>query len=146
MPMAPAGDQIVEVGERFLTVGIDRAELDALSLERRDAAASQNLNSKIQRQRARMKQIQRPEVNGASGEVGATRSLRGYRGLQGRRGLSRHPKFVSRPDRFTNGTPGVRPGNHNSGHFLHPCSPRCANSSYQTMPSGIPEPLGWERL
>src|SRR2546425_13088432 len=97
MPMAPAGDQIVEVGERFLTVGIDRAELDALSLERRDAAASQNLNGKIQRQCTRMKQIQRPEIDRASGQVGATGCMRGNRRLQRRGGLSRDAKFGYRP-------------------------------------------------
>jgi hypothetical protein len=65
--MAPAGDQLIEVGEGFFAVGIDRAELDALSFEWRDAAGGQDFNGKIQRQCAGMKQVQRPEINRSSG-------------------------------------------------------------------------------
>src|SRR5580765_4992084 len=110
--MVPTGDQLFEVGEGFFAVGIDRAELDALSFEWRDAAGGQDFNGKVQRQRTRMKQIQRPEVNRASGQIGATGGMGGNRRLQGRGGLSRHAKFVSRPPiRFGYwNTPGMNRG------------------------------------
>ena len=49
--------------------------MNALALERRDAAGGLNVERKIQCQRAGMKQIERPEVEGASGQIGAAGRL-----------------------------------------------------------------------
>jgi hypothetical protein len=96
MPMIPAGNQLSEIGECFVAAGIDRAQFDALSLERRNPARGQDFQGKIQCQRARMKQVQRPKVDGASGQIGATGGVRGDGRLQGQSGLSGHAKVVSR--------------------------------------------------
>jgi hypothetical protein len=55
MPMIPAGNQFVQIGEGFLAPGINGAELDPPTLEGRNPACRQNFQRKIQRQRARMK-------------------------------------------------------------------------------------------
>jgi hypothetical protein len=94
--MSLAANQFRQIGENFFAMGINRAQFDALSLERRNSACGEDFQAEVQRQGTRMKQVQRPKINRASSEVG-TAGRKGCDGrLDGRTGLSGHAKVVSR--------------------------------------------------
>src|SRR5258708_7340286 len=71
-------DQGCERGEGFRFAGVNRNQLDALvaSGMRFDSAVGVTRNCRVDSQRAGMKKIQRPDVEGAAGEVDACRSFR----------------------------------------------------------------------
>lgn len=50
--------------------------MDTSAFEWGYAAGGQDVDGKIQRQRAGMEEIQRPKVNGPAGQISAARSLR----------------------------------------------------------------------
>src|SRR5262249_56610182 len=61
---------------------IQRAQMEAFPLQRRDAAGGQDIYRAIQGHGARMKKIERPEVDGAASQIGTAGGLRN----DGRRG------------------------------------------------------------
>ena len=61
--------QGLEAGKLLLAAGIDRAQMNALSLQRRDPAGGEDVDREIHRERAGMEQIQRPQIDGASSQV-----------------------------------------------------------------------------
>ena len=77
MARMPAGQQLVKIHKRFLDSRVNGTKLDARALERNDATGSQDFQGEIQSQGIGVEQIQRPEVEGTSGKVGAAGSLCG---------------------------------------------------------------------
>ena len=88
-------DEFGEVRKGLVASGVERAEFDARPGERRDPAGGEDLKSEVKREGAWMKEVQGPEVDRASGEIGAARGLRGD-GWSYRRGLWSHARFLSR--------------------------------------------------
>ena len=86
--------QRVEAGELLFPARIQRAQVNALPFQRGDAASSQNVDCEIQRQRSRMKQVERPEVHGSSCHVGTAWSLRNDGGRARRSSQFPHAVFV----------------------------------------------------
>ncbi len=87
--------QRVKAGEKLFLPGVERAHVDALSLERSDPARGLNVEGKIQGQRAGMEKIERPQVDGAARQIGAAGRL-GDNGWTARVGRFRHGLFVPR--------------------------------------------------
>src|ERR1700733_3173935 len=88
-------EEFGEVREGLVASGVERAEFDARPGERRDATGGEDLQGKVEREGAGMKEVQGPEVDRASGEIGAAGGLGGD-GWSYRRGLWSHARFLSR--------------------------------------------------
>ena len=76
MPETSRAAEGIKIRELFFAASVDRTEMDALALQGRNAASGQNVDRKVQRESAGMKQVKRPEVNSAAGEVGTAGRLR----------------------------------------------------------------------
>src|SRR5580704_18395919 len=96
MPRLFGFDELGELGEGLFAAGIKGAQFNASAGKRRDAARGENLQREVQGERAGMKEVERPEIDGASGEVGAAGSVGGDGGGCRRGGLWRHAEFLSR--------------------------------------------------
>ena len=59
--------QFLEARERFFPPRVNRAQLNALPLQRRNAASGQDVNRKVKRQRSGVKHIKRPQVDRSAG-------------------------------------------------------------------------------
>src|SRR5271157_3909061 len=78
--------QLVEAGEALRARGVVRLQTNARSCSWCDPASSQNIQCNVHAHRAGMKQVQRPDVERAACEVGATRG-RGHDGISAKAGL-----------------------------------------------------------
>src|ERR671937_2340402 len=68
--------QLVEIAKTLFRVRIRGAQANLFAVQSHDAAGGQNVYGKVNRDGAGMKQIQRPEIERAAGEVGSAWSLR----------------------------------------------------------------------
>ena len=67
--------QRVEAGEAVFASGVDRLEVDRAALAWSDLAGRLNIDRHVDGHRSGMKEVQRPEIDGGSGKIGATRRL-----------------------------------------------------------------------
>ena len=81
--------KLLKAGEVLLAPGIKGAQDHLPPPQGRDAAGSQDVDRKVQRQRARMKQVKRPQINRASRQIGAA-----WRLGDDRRSADRIPHFA----------------------------------------------------
>ena len=94
--------------------------MNALSFQRCDAASGKDIDREIYRERARVEQVQRPQIDGASGQVSTARGLPDNAGSAGRvDGFShavvlprdgrmvRHTKDAEWPPSLVTGSPAV---------------------------------------
>ena len=68
--------QVGEVFEVFFSKRVERAEMDPSAFKRRHPAGGENVDRKVQRQRAGVEKVQRPKVNRAAGQIGTARRMR----------------------------------------------------------------------
>src|SRR4029077_10283393 len=88
--------QFLEARERFFPPRVHRAQLNALPLQRRNAASGQDVNRKVKRQRSGGKHIKRPQVDRSAGQIRPARRLRDDGALLRQRPGGFHAEFVSR--------------------------------------------------
>src|ERR1035441_11075682 len=67
-----------EAGKTVFAPGIDRLQVDGASFAGRDLASRQDADRHIHRNRPRVKQVQRPQIECRTGQVGAAWGLSGY--------------------------------------------------------------------
>src|ERR1017187_3600342 len=67
-----------EAGETVFAPGIDRLQVDGASFAGRDLASCQEADRHIHRNRSRVKQVQRPQIEGGTGQVGTAWCLSVY--------------------------------------------------------------------
>src|ERR1017187_947499 len=67
-----------EAGKTVFAPGIDRLQVDGASFAGRDLASRQDANRHIHRNGPWVKQVQRPEIEGGTGQVGAAWCLSVY--------------------------------------------------------------------
>src|ERR1019366_2596024 len=65
--------QLIETGEPLFAAGVVRLEQDLRPGVRRDLAGSQDIQRDVHAERAGMKQVERPDVDGAASKIGAAR-------------------------------------------------------------------------
>src|SRR4029077_10350305 len=63
------GAQLLKVAELFFHLGIKRLQTDLIVGKARDLAAGEDVDGKIYGDCAGMKEVKRPEVEGAAGQV-----------------------------------------------------------------------------
>src|SRR5438309_5141846 len=76
MPEFPGVIEVVEAAKLLFPLGVDRAQVNALAPESLDAAGGKDLQGEIHGYRAGMEEIQGPEIERASGQVGAAGRVR----------------------------------------------------------------------
>ena len=65
--------QFVEIGKALLASRVVRLQKDLASRLRRDLAARPNSQRHVHADRSGMKQVERPDIDGAAGQIGAAR-------------------------------------------------------------------------
>src|SRR4051812_36753628 len=75
--------EFVNAGERVGLARVERLQLDAATRRLRDVAAGQHADAEVHRHRAGVKEVKRPNVEGAAGEIYATGRRRRYRSRRG---------------------------------------------------------------
>ena len=87
----------VQAREDLFPLRVQRPQVNAFALQRSDPTGGENVDREVQGQRAGMKQIKRPQVNRASGQIGAARRLRNDGSGHGDVQEASMQQFVSRP-------------------------------------------------
>ena len=73
------GAQLAKVAELFFNFRIERLQADFIVSEARDLAARKDVYSKINGDRAGMEEIERPEIESATGQVNPAGRVRNDR-------------------------------------------------------------------
>src|SRR6185369_5638037 len=67
--------QFIETGKNVFAASVARTQVDTLAAQRPHAARCENFEREIECERAGVKQVERPEINGAARQISAARRL-----------------------------------------------------------------------
>src|SRR5512140_2210134 len=71
------GAKRLKIGEIVFAPGIERSQAYAAAGERPEGAAGQNTDGKVHRDRAGMKEVERPDIHGAARQIDPAGGMRG---------------------------------------------------------------------
>jgi len=71
----PGAVQFIETGKNFFAASVARTQVDTLAAQRPHAARRENFEREIECERAGVKQVERPEIDGAARQISAARRL-----------------------------------------------------------------------
>src|SRR5215468_7348485 len=81
MLVAPRATQLVKAGELFFSCSINRPEVNTIAGQGGQTAASKNVDGKVDGDCTRMKQIERPDIHCAAGQINPARGMRNDRSV-----------------------------------------------------------------
>src|SRR5215472_5178387 len=77
------GTKFVEAGEFLLATGVNGFEMDALSWQGGQSATSKDVDAEVNGDRSRMKEVERPDIHGAAGQINPAGRVRNDRSVVG---------------------------------------------------------------